>query len=661
MSGLPEHWFCALNRWDPLRNRCEAPEEFEEPIGEQHVFQSVPEPERRAVCCVTGLAVRAAELALKATSATGGDHGEDFKTDEKGTLYLLECATGCGQDGHLYRYFENRYQLATDLVLKLTADAAARLPWKGRRALLPVPHGGLESQKGDRVHGLAKAIEERAPGAQVVDTVLELDQPLGPKVWNDFAQRRDRHAGRWHADPDELQRLDRVVDVLVVVDDAFWTRATLDAIVGDLEAEIARLRLKLRVETLVFARLVSYTHKILTFAGLKPSIAAEVATVANAQMALDGDQSTADTAHGGLYYRISVPWFPEEFYVGSHIVTKSLWTKYGEDFLTAVHDGVVSEIHRLSKLMLATRANGHHGDASRGGHTQLFRAWFKRCQAYALQNLEGAFKEFRVQDYIEMQGFVSSLCGETRTSFLYRIVRGLEQGGLDDVFARFPEYIHNIERLANGGGGSYYVLDPLQDNRRVPAAWTIGAQRRSNVTRAERGLPLITVRTQEQFEQRPAEELERRAAAARQREATRAAARQRRWEFERQRELDARAAAARADDARAAAAPDRELQLRLEGQRAAPPRRFSVVQWFRESFLSDDAPMPGAPSDDDVDDDVDDAPMRAYLAPMPEPDDDMDDMDDLHARLLRLVFRDKPAFQSLCADVLQEYDDYDEI
>ena len=57
------------------------------------------------------------------------------------------------------------------------------------------------------------------------------------------------------------------------------------------------------------------------------------------------------------------------------------------------------------------------------------------------------------------------------------------------MFARFPEYIHNIERLANGGGGSYYVLDPLQDNRRVPAAWTIGAQRRSNVTRAERGLP----------------------------------------------------------------------------------------------------------------------------------------------------------------------------
>lgn len=32
VSGLPEHWFCALNRWDPLRNRCEAPEEVEQPI-----------------------------------------------------------------------------------------------------------------------------------------------------------------------------------------------------------------------------------------------------------------------------------------------------------------------------------------------------------------------------------------------------------------------------------------------------------------------------------------------------------------------------------------------------------------------------------------------------------------------------------------------------
>ena len=65
-----------------------------------------------------------------------------------------------------------------------------------------------------------------------------------------------------------------------------------------------------------------------------------------------------------------------------------------------------------------------------------------------------------------MQAFVPSVSGETRQGFLRRFVHGLEQGGLDDVFARFPGHILNVQRQANGGAS--YVLDPRQNNRPVP-------------------------------------------------------------------------------------------------------------------------------------------------------------------------------------------------
>ncbi len=532
------------------------------PVGDEPLLrpQNVPGPEGRDTCCLTTLGVRAAENASRATSGTDGDHGEEFKTDDRnGMLYLLELATGCGLDGHLYGYFKKNEPVATRLVHKLAANAAALLPWTGqRRALLPVPHGGLVSGKGNRVHGLATKIAERAPGARVVDTVLKLNRPLGPKVFNDLAKRRRRHDGHWNAKVDELDKLRGDVDTLVVVDDGSWTRSTLDAIVQDLRSKIDVWRLPFRVETLVFARLVSYTHPVSTFKSLKPSIATEVATVAKAEMALHGDKSTSDGAHGGFYYRICVPWIPNKFYVGSHIVDKKLWRRHGKAFLKAVRDGVVPEICRLSKIMLAKRAYTHQSFALDGTHNRLFTDWFKRCKAFARDHLQGKLKKFHVKDYIEMQAFVPSVSGETRQGFLRRFVRGLEQGGLDDVFARFPGYILNVERLANGsgsGGAVFYVLDPRQNNRPVPAGWTIDSQEQRARTQAARGLPVPRVRTEAEREAGPRRP--EREAGPRERGPS-AAARARRPEREARR-------------------PERERELGLSGKDSFPAKLHDMV------------------------------------------------------------------------------------
>ena len=92
---------------------------------------------------------------------------------------------------------------------------------------------------------------------------------------------------------------------------------------------------------------------------------------------------------------------------------------------------------------------------------------------------------FRIRDYIEPQAVVLSAPGETRQHFYRRKVLPLEQGGLDDVFARCLRWVLNIDRLATGGGGR--VADPRQDGLLVPTGWTMDAQERRARTQAARG------------------------------------------------------------------------------------------------------------------------------------------------------------------------------
>jgi len=48
VSALPERWFCGLNRWDPLRNWCEAPEEVEQLAPKKRRGPAPGRPRQRA-------------------------------------------------------------------------------------------------------------------------------------------------------------------------------------------------------------------------------------------------------------------------------------------------------------------------------------------------------------------------------------------------------------------------------------------------------------------------------------------------------------------------------------------------------------------------------------------------------------------------------------